>query len=155
LSANAIELVLPGRLLNNVRRDLEHGEHVCADETDPNLVQWTIPAVLQPRGGRANVKPTESDTRNRDPVLINALRRAHKLVERDEAGLPVIKALPQSRYEFRLMRLALLSPRIQRDILAGRQPDHLCLEDIAMAEIPSSWAKQEREFKSSKIACRT
>jgi DNA invertase Pin-like site-specific DNA recombinase len=155
LSANAIELVLPGRLFNNVRRDLEHGEHVCADETDPNLVQWTIPAVLQPRGGRANVKPTESDARNRDPVLINALRRAHKLIERDEAGLPVIKALPQSRYEFRLMRLALLSPRIQRDILAGRQPAHLCLEDIAMAEIPSSWAKQEREFKSSKIACRT
>lgn len=151
LSAHSIDFELPGRLLTNVRSNLAGGEHVSVDEDNPELIRWTMPTLLRPRGGRANVQPVESNAPNRDAVLISALRKAHRLVARDSAGLPVIHALPQSRYEARLMRLALLSPRIQRDIVAGRQPPMLRLEDIVMARIPSCWAAQERVIQRSQI----
>ena len=144
LSEHSIELSLAARLLTNVRHNLASGEHVTVDEDNPELIRWTFPAVLQPRGGRATVQAVERNAPNRDPILINALRRAHRLVERDAAGLPIIKTLPESRYEARLVRLALLSPRLQRDILAGRQPPMLRLEDVVLAQIPSSWAAQEQ-----------
>jgi len=144
LSAHSIELILAARLLTNVRHNLASGEHVTIDDDNPDLIRWTIPAVLQPRGGRANVQSVESNAPNRDPILINALRKAHRLIERDAAGLPIIKTLPQSRYDARLMRLALLSPPLQRDILAGRQPPMLRLEDLLLAPIPFSWAAQEQ-----------
>jgi DNA invertase Pin-like site-specific DNA recombinase len=147
LSENSIELVLPSRLLTNIRSKLAAGEHVCTDEDNADLIRWTIPAVLRPRGGRANMQPIGANVPNRDPVLINALRRAHRLLQRDSAGLPIIKSLPPSRYDFRVMRLALLSPRIQREILAGRQPLILCLEDLMREDLPASWAHQERLFK--------
>jgi DNA invertase Pin-like site-specific DNA recombinase len=147
LSHHAIELVLSARLRPSVQRALASGEHVCVDDDNPEIIRWTIPAGLRPRGGRANVQAANGGAPNRDPVLINALRKAHKLLERDAAGLPIVEALPQSRYEFRLMRLALLSPGIQRDILAGRQPDHICLEDLVMAAVPACWAQQEQALK--------
>ena len=147
LSANLVELVLPGRLFPNVRRELSGDEHVSKHEDNPDRIRWTIPALLQSRGGRANVQPVETNAPNRDPVLINALRRAHWLLERDSAGLPIIKTLPPSRYDFRVMRLALLSPRIQREILAGRQPLVLCLEDLMREDLPASWAHQEQFLK--------
>jgi DNA invertase Pin-like site-specific DNA recombinase len=152
LSENSIELSLPSRLLTNIRCKLAAGEHVCADEDSADLIRWTIPAVLQPRGGRANVQPIESNVPNRDPVLINALRKAHKLLQRDNSGLPIITELPPSHYDFRLMRLALMSPRIQRVILAGRQPPTLRLEDLIMSDVAPSWAVQERAFKSLPVA---
>ena len=151
LSAHSIELVLPARLLSNVRHHLRTGEHLSVDEDNPDLIRWSIPAVLHRCRGSANVQPLDSDGPNRDPILINALRRAHKLMTRDAAGLPLVEALPESRYEFRLMRLALLSPRIQRDILAGRQPPTLRLEDLIMSDVPPSWVVQERVFKSPPV----
>jgi DNA invertase Pin-like site-specific DNA recombinase len=147
LSAHSIALLLPSRLLPNVRRNLADGEHVSAEEGNTDLIRWAIPAVIQPRGGSPSVNPVVSNAPNRNPVLINALRKAHRLVQRDSAGLPVIRALPQSRYEARLMRLALLSPSIQRDILAGRQPAMLRLEDIVLARVPPCWALQDRVIK--------
>jgi DNA invertase Pin-like site-specific DNA recombinase len=154
LSAHSVELVLPVRILTNVRYRLATDEHVSAEVGYPDMIRWTMPAALRPRGGRANVRAVEENAPNRDPVLISALRRAHKLIKRDAAGLPIIEALPQSRYEFRLMRLALLSPHIQRDILTGRQPPTLRLQDIVMSDVRPCWAIQERVFKSSPVARR-
>ena len=122
LSAHSLELVLPAHMQASVRAALADGEWVSADEANPELLRWSIPAVLQPRGGRAKVLPIASHAPNRDPVLIQGLRTAHRLVERDRSGLPSVTEIPQSRYAVRLMRLAFLSPRIQRDILAGHQP---------------------------------
>jgi hypothetical protein len=154
LSPHSIELVLPARLLSNVRHNLTSCEDVSADDDNPDLLRWTVPSALQRCKGATHVQAAESDVPKRDPVLINALRRAHRLVERDSAGLPIIKALPQSRYEARLMRLALLSPRIQRDILSGRQAPAMRLEDILMSDIPPCWVHQERVFNGSRLAGR-
>jgi site-specific DNA recombinase len=151
LSPHAIEIHLPARLLSNVRAALADGECVAPDEASPELIRWTIPAVLQPRGGRAKVEPIRKDARHRDPVLIQGLRTAHRLLGRDRAGLPIIQEMPQSRYAARLMRLAFLSPRIQRDILAGQQPTSLRLEDLVRGPVPLCWRAQERMLERSQF----
>ena len=56
---------------------------------------------------------------------------------------PRCEEMPRSRYAVRLMRLAFLSPRIQRDILAGTQPTSLRLEDLVRAPMPLSWKAQK------------
>jgi site-specific DNA recombinase len=149
LSAHSLELVLPARTQATVRAALAEGEWVSADEGNPELVRWSIPAVLQPRGGRAKVLAVERHARNRDPVLIQGLRAAHRLIEWDRSGLPNVEEIPQSRYAVRLMRLAFLSPRIQRDILAGHQPTSLRLEDLVRTPLPLCWRAQERMISGS------
>ncbi len=144
LSAHSIELVLPTRMLPAIRGALADGEWVSADEESAEHIRWIILAVLQPRGGRANANSIQSDAPNRDAVLIQGLRAAHRLVNRDRLGLPVVEEMPHSRYAVRLMRLAFLSPRIQRGILAGMQPDTLRLEDFVRAPMPLCWKAQER-----------
>ena len=144
LSAHSLELVLPSRMQASIRAALADAEWVSTEDGNPELIRWSIPAVLQSRGGRAKVLPVESQAPNRDPVLIQGLRAAHRLVERDRSGLPNVREIPQSRYAVRMMRLAFLSPRIQRDILAGRQPTALRLEDLVRAALPLCWRAQER-----------
>ncbi|HUE79127.1 MAG TPA: recombinase family protein [Sphingomicrobium sp.] len=144
LSPHSIELALPGRLLIKVRAVAANGELVFPDEANAELIRWTIPAVLQPRGGRAKVHAVHCDAPQRDAVLIQGLRTANRMVRRDRSGFPVIHAIPLSRYEVRLMRLAFLSPQIQRDILAGWQPTRLRLEDLIRGCIPLCWKAQRR-----------
>jgi site-specific DNA recombinase len=151
LSAHSLELVLPARMQASVRAALADGEWVSAEDENPELIRWSIPAVLQPRGGRAKVLTVETHAPNRDPVLIQGLRAAHRLVERDPSGLPTVQEIPQSRYAVRLMRLAFLSPRIQLDILAGRRPTSLRLEDLVRARLPLCWRAQERMISGSPI----
>jgi site-specific DNA recombinase len=77
-------------------------------------------------------------------VLIKALRAAHAMIELTRSGAPIIEAMPGPRYQRRLLRLAFLSPDIQRAILAGRQPAGLRLEDLVRSEIPADWTEQQR-----------
>ena len=51
--------------------------------------------------------------------------------------------VPAPRYERRLLRLAILSPQIQRAILAGRQPAALKLEDLVRNPMPANWEAQQ------------
>jgi site-specific DNA recombinase len=155
LSAHSLELVLPARMHASVRAALADADWLSAEDRNPELIRWSIPAVLQPRGGRATVLPVQRDAPNRDPVLIQGLRAAHRLVERDRSGLLNVKEIPQSRYAVRLMRLAFLSPRIQRDILAGHQPTSLRLEDLVRAPLPLCWRAQERMISGSPIRAAT
>ena len=141
LAISAIDLVLSARLASTIRPQLEPGECLTSDEK--TSVRWTIPALLQPRGGKAKVYSVSRSAPRRDETLIRALRAAHAMLQTDRSGLPIIEAIPRSRYEARLMRLAFLSPRIQRDILAGRQPAMFRLEDFARNGLPISWNAQE------------
>jgi site-specific DNA recombinase len=155
LSPHSLELVLPVRMQASVRAALADADWMSVEDGNPELIRWSIPAVLQPRGGRAKVLPVQSHAPNRDPVLIQGLRAAHRLVERDRFGLPSVEEIPQSRYAVRLMRLALLSPRIQRDILAGHQPTSLRLEDLVRTPMPLCWRAQERMISGSPIRAET
>ena len=155
LSAHSLELVLPTRMQASVRAALAEAELVAAEEDNPELIRWSIPAVLQPRGRPAKVLGVERHAPNRDAVLIQGLRAAHRLIERDRSGLPNVQEIPQSRYAVRLMRLAFLSPRIQRDILAGHQPANLRLEDLVRAPLPLCWRAQERMIPGSPMRAGT
>jgi site-specific DNA recombinase len=141
LSPHSIELILRSNLLTRARHALEVPEHVAQED---NHLRWTIPAVLRSRGGRAKIHSVHHDSPQRDAILIKGLRAAHRLVRKDRDRLAIIEAMPQSRYAVRLMRLAFLSPSIQRDILAGRQPPWLRLEDLVRVRIPLCWKAQER-----------
>ena len=55
----------------------------------------------------------------------------------------MIEAVPGPRYDRRLLRLAFLSPDIQRAILSGRQPASLRLEDLVRNAMPVDWAEQQ------------
>jgi site-specific DNA recombinase len=147
LSSNSIELSVPARLLPIIRAVMADGECVSTQEANGDLLRWAIPAVLQPRGGRPKVQPVQHDAPQRDPVLIGALRAAHRTVQTGRLGLPVVEVMPQSRYAVRLMRLAFLSPSIQREILAGRQPPKLRLEDLMRCTVPLGWEAQERMIR--------
>jgi hypothetical protein len=155
LSAHSLELVLPARMHTAVRAALGGADWVSAEDGNSDLVRWSISAALQPRGGRAKILAVESHAPNRDPVLIQALRAAHRLVERDRAGFPSVREMPQSRYAVRLMRLAFLSPGIQRDIFAGQQPASLRLEDLVRAPLPLCWRAQERMISGLTIRAQT
>jgi hypothetical protein len=88
----------------------------------------------------------------RDPVLIRALRQAHRLTgamgRRSADG--VLEALrtkaPTSPYHRRLCRLAFLAPDLQAAIVEGRQPPALNLERLIHEPIPLAWPEQRRLY---------
>ncbi len=113
----------------------------------------TVPIKCQTRGGRASLilphgAPYRSNER-RDPVLIAALRKAHRIA----AGIgwkaadgslrsPDVEA-PKNAYDRKLCRLAFLAPTIQRSILEGRQPANLTLDRL-LQPFPVCWREQRR-----------
>lgn len=100
-------------------------------------------AVLLPlRGGRASLFAGAQDGCRPDPVLIAALRKAQAMVERDDHGRAIIGTAPLSPYDRKILRLAFLAPDLQRDILAGHQPQRLMLETLIHQPIPLAWSEQ-------------
>ena len=73
--------------------------------------------------------------------MIAALRKAHRMLSRD-GGMPMVERAPASLYDRRILRLAFLAPDIQRDIIAGRQPPSLNLEQLMQTALPLAWSEQ-------------
>lgn len=121
---------------------LAAGEEIVRATNLHTVVQVRLSLPL--RGGRRMVETGDRSRNLVDPVLVGALRKAHRLVRRDRAGQPLVDAAPQSPYERRLLRLAFLAPDIQRDVLAGRQPPLLNLETLMNGDIPLAWTEQRR-----------
>ena len=95
------------------------------------------------RGGNKQVPRRDPRAPCPDPALINALRHAHQMVERDQRR-PVVTVSPVSPYDRKILRLAFLAPDLQRDILAGLQPRALNLEGLRKIEIPLAWSQQRK-----------
>ena len=114
---------------------------------DDGTITLTLPIKIKPRSGRVSHQPGITRRTGRNEKLIDALKRAHKLVKRDPRGMPVITAAPTSAYERKLIRLVFLSPRLQRQILAGEQPIGMSLSSLLEHEPPLSWAAQEAAYK--------
>ena len=111
---------------------------------DRATVQITLPICLG-SDRRARTQLCASPTGGADSTLVAALRRAHRLLLRDRIG-PHLAAAPVSIYQRKILRLALLAPDIQRDILAGRQPHGFNLEAFLRSDVPLAWAAQRRAF---------
>jgi DNA invertase Pin-like site-specific DNA recombinase len=101
-----------------------------------------IAVALPLRGGRASLFAGADDVCRPDPVLIAALRKAQAMISRDGTGRAVVPAAPTSPYNRKVLRLAFLAPDLQRDILAGRQPQRLTLETLIHQPIPLTWSEQ-------------
>lgn len=145
---NAVHLLMPVEYLASMRDRLEVGETADLDTADPKLLRLVLPMRLRLRGGRCWIVGGTAPSARRDPVLIKALRSAHAMLKTDAAGLPVLDAAPLSPYLRRLVRLALLAPDLQRDILAGRQPPGLTLEQIMHTPMPELWSEQAQMFEA-------
>jgi hypothetical protein len=86
-----------------------------------------------------------------DPVLINALVRAHRWRRRIESGefrsaseLAAHEKLTDS-FVMRMLCLTFLAPDITQTILEGRQPKGLKLATL-LRGMPLAWEEQRRLF---------
>ena len=122
-----------------VRQALQSDERL--EQIDDYVLGWSIPWRLSDRS--ITVIGAQPPVR-RDPILINALRTAHAMLEHDGAGRPKLVTVPRPRYERRLARLAFLSPKLQAAILGGTQPANLTLAKIVRGKLPTCWKEQEK-----------
>ena len=120
---------------------LNPGEQLIRDPDTAGTCHLMLPIALSRTGSRTTITTGAPTRVRRDPILISALRRAHAMVPRDAHG-PMLTAAPDSQYARRLAGLACLAPDIQRDILAGRHPQHLTLAALIEMEIPLDWSQQ-------------
>jgi site-specific DNA recombinase len=119
------------------KTDVTKDEQVEA--VDDHVVRVSVP--WQFPSGEIEIAGIGAPSR-RDPVLINALRAAHAMLEHDGAGRPVLRKVPRPRYERRLARLAFLSPDLQAAIIEGRQPATFTLARIVRGKLPACWKEQ-------------
>jgi DNA invertase Pin-like site-specific DNA recombinase len=119
--------------------------HLTAEERvmrqDHASLVLILPLQFPLRGGRSRVTNGDRRTASPDPVLIAALRKAHRMTRHD-GGFPQVENAPVSPYERSILRLAFLAPDLQRDILAGHQPAGLNLERLIKTTIPIAWSDQ-------------
>ncbi len=85
-----------------------------------------------------------------DPVLLDALRRAHAWSERLRAGAS-LSSLSNSegvseRYMGRIIHLSGLSPRLQNAIIRGTQPQEMTLKQLIKRPLSLDWAEQETHW---------
>ncbi|WP_340588933.1 recombinase family protein [Erythrobacter alti] len=130
----------PGNLAADISERLIEGERIIHSST--KLCRVHTPVAFPLRGGQRQVISAGKPDIRPDPTLIAALRRAHSLLKCDRKGMPLIEASPPSSYIRKLLRLAFLAPDIQRDILEGRQPSTLNLQQLVKTDIPLCWIAQ-------------
>ena len=134
-----LSLRLAASLKMAVRRQLAGDEMV--EVINDHCISWSIPWHWPSKG--ADITSTRLPVR-RDPVLIQALRTAHAMLEGDSSGKTILRNVPGPRHKRRLARLAFLSPNLQTAIIEGRQPTGLTLAKIVRGKLPACWHEQEK-----------
>ncbi len=150
LNSDGIEIVLHPQhriVLREQSQSAAASDSVVTARTAASNVSTTarglfIAVALPLRGGRASLFAGAQDGCRPDHVLIAALRKAQAMVERDDHGRAIVRTAPVSPYDRKILRLAFLAPDLQRDILAGRQPQRLMLETLIHQPIPLAWSEQ-------------
>lgn len=145
LNADGLLVTLTGDKVAGMTVNLIEGETIVRATRQRTIVQLDIALPL--RGGRRMVVAGDRSQARIDPVLVAALRKAHKFVRRDRSGLPLVDEAPRTAYERKILRLAFLAPELQRDILAGRQPPALNLEAFLSSDVPFAWSDQRESAR--------
>ncbi|RVQ64892.1 recombinase family protein [Croceicoccus ponticola] len=140
LCDGGFELDLAGKHARQIAGRLQEGERILHSVTQACIA--FLPLALPLRGGRRMVIAGSRSSPRPDATLVDALRRAHRMVERDRTGMPVISAAPVSPYDRKILRLAFLAPDIQRGIIEGRQPHGLNLQTLIGMALPLDWSAQ-------------
>ena len=147
--ADTLQVLLPVAQLAGVRSRLANGETAAVDPATPTMMRLTLPVRMRLRGGRTWVLGAAAPAARADATLVRALRRAHAMLRTDATGMPLLAEAPASPYMRRILRLAFLAPDLQRDILAGRHPPGLTLEQLMHRTIPYLWSEQAALFDDS------
>ncbi|MBV1868425.1 MAG: recombinase family protein [Marinosulfonomonas sp.] len=125
---------------------LPAGVSIQAGPVRSDQVWLTLPIAFGGQNRCSQTGTADTDAPAMDQKLINALKRAHTMIRRDDTGLPVIERRPQSPHERRLIQLAFLDPGLQRDILMGRQPRSMTLAKFLKEPLPLLWSGQIAVF---------
>jgi hypothetical protein len=109
-------------------------------------------APRRAEGGDPGAGDPEAEAPEHHEPILNALARAYhwqRLLDegRMTSGVEIARqeGLNQSSVN-ELLRLTLLSPRIVRALLAGRQPKTLTLRWLKNHELPADWEAQREVF---------
>jgi len=141
LRPDALLVDLPGRYAADIAASVSEDERII-HKTRTSL-RIEAPLTLPLRGGKPMIVRGAPQAARPDTALIATLRKAHGMLDHHRR-LPVITNAPVSSYDRMILRLALLAPELQRDILTGNQPQSLNLELLRKIEIPLCW-KAQRE----------
>jgi hypothetical protein len=126
---------------------------------DASALTVTVPMTFKKRGGRKLViAPNGADTwalpRARiDNTLVKPLARAHRWKKLLDSGrYQTVQDLAEAEkinpsYIARVLRLTLLAPDIVEEILDGRQPVRMQLDDL-LAPFPVEWDRQRDRFST-------
>ncbi|WP_394729546.1 recombinase family protein [Altererythrobacter sp. GH1-8] len=139
LGEGSLLLDLPSNSLKELKTNLREDEIIVLISQQTTRIE--VPMALPFRGGKRLVIAGSQPPAHPDPALIAALRKAHRMLDW-KRGMPSLQASPASIYDRQILRLALLAPELQCDILAGRQPPSLTLEALKAITIPIDWKKQ-------------
>ncbi len=112
-----------------------------------------IPMCLRSVAGRRLIiTPGSPDRMSKEvqchPVLL-AISRAYywqKLIDEDEvdSATAIAKSLGiDTSYVTRILRLAILSPKIVRLFMVGLAPEHISLSLLTRSVLPEKWEEQE------------
>lgn len=120
---------------------------------DGRTIKVHIPITMRMQGGRkhvvtpADAAPWIHRVARTDNTLVKAVVRAHRWRDMLEAGrYATVRDLAKAEginetYLGRVLRLTLLAPRTIEDILQGRQPSTLGIEEL-LKPIPVEWDRQ-------------
>ena len=137
-------LSFPARLTRTLKRNVRPDQSIDATQSGPDLISVRVPTTFGLSRRGPSIRATISFGSRRDDVLIKALRTAHGMLAHCRNGIPTLETVPAPRYDRRIVRLAFLAPDIQRDIIDGRQPAGLKLEDLIRNSMPADWDAQRR-----------
>lgn len=139
--ANAgFDIELDGKHAPDLAGRLAEGERIL--HASSKACRVLLPLALPLRGGRRLVLAGSRSSPRPDRALVEALRKAHRMLARDRTGQPILEAAPASPYYRKLLRLAFLAPDIQRSIIEGQHPPELNLEHLMQVTIPLDWNEQ-------------
>jgi site-specific DNA recombinase len=144
LHPGALHILLSAQWQATIEAHLIDGDVLMQEKAEQ--IRLICPIGLYQRSGRTEIAATARGGQRIDATLVRALRAAHAMVTRDAKGLPQLQAAPATPYQRRLIKLAFLSPHLQKSVLDGRQPQDLTLARLINAEIPICWTAQEHLF---------
>lgn len=119
LKSDGLLIDLEEAAAKEITSNLGSGETIL--HSGQGALRIAVPLALPLRGGKRVVIAGSQRHPRADPALIAALRKAHRMLAWSK-GMPSLDASPASIYDRQVLRLALLAPDLQADILAGHQP---------------------------------
>ena len=140
LADGGFELEMSCKHARQLAGRLQDGERILHAAAKTCIV--FLPLAMPLRGGRRLVIAGSRSSPRPDATLVEALRKAHRMLERDRTGMPIISKAPVSPYDRKILRLAFLAPDIQRSIIEGRQPPGFNLQTLIGMVLPLDWAAQ-------------